>query len=392
MWQKYFHDEDSLVTFFYNNYNTALTNAKKFDEEIKSKAVKVGGNDYAKIVQAATRQAFGGTELVIGPTGEPWLMLKEISSDGNCQTADVIYPHFPIQYYLNPSYIKMLIEPLLFEQESGFFPRKYAMHDLGSNYPRCIGHPSGSEEAMEVEESGNMIILAAAYVKATKDNDFAKKHYKILRQWADYLVQKGLFPGDALTTDDFLGRIKNATNLSLKAIVGLAAMGQISTAANVQSDVTYFNNISKNYSQTWVKYSQDSSKNHTKLGYGMDGSWSMLYNLYPDKLLGTNVIPQSIIDEMDNWYPQVQQKYGVPLLSDKDNKPSHMAKADWTMFQAAVSNTNVKTLLIHLLAKWLDETTSTAPFSDWQDVVSGGSPGFVNRPVIGGVYAPMTLN
>ena len=68
------------------------------------------------------------------------------------------------------------------------------MHDLGAHYPQCTGHRNGSD-AMEVEESANMVIMMAAYVKVTKDNEFAKKHYKIAKQWTDYLVEHGLITG-----------------------------------------------------------------------------------------------------------------------------------------------------------------------------------------------------
>ena len=131
----------------------------------------------------------------MGTPEKPWLMLKEISSDGNCQTVDVIYPHFPVQLYLNPTLLKHMLEPLLDNQERGFFPHKYSMHDLGSSYPRCVGHRDGREEAMEVEESANMLIMMAAYVKATGDKDFAVKHYNIAKQWTQYLVDKGLITG-----------------------------------------------------------------------------------------------------------------------------------------------------------------------------------------------------
>ena len=122
-------------------------------------------------------------------------MLKEISSDGNCQTVDVVYPHFPVQLYLNPTLLKYLLEPLLDNQERGFFPHKYCMHDLGTHYPRCIGHRDGNEEGMEVEESANMLVMMAAYVKATGDKDFATKHYNISKQWTQYLVDHGLITG-----------------------------------------------------------------------------------------------------------------------------------------------------------------------------------------------------
>jgi hypothetical protein len=112
--------------------------------------------------------AFASAEIV-GTKENPWYMVKEISSDGNCQTADVIIPHFPILYYLNPTLIKYMLNPLIEHQEEGFYPHKFAMHDLGSSYPRCVGHLDGKDEWMEVEESANMIIMAAAYLKASKD-------------------------------------------------------------------------------------------------------------------------------------------------------------------------------------------------------------------------------
>jgi hypothetical protein len=71
------------------------------------------------------------------------LFLKEISSDGNIQTVDVLFPAMPIFLYSNPILVKYLLDPLFENQETGQFPQKYAMHDLGPNYPRAIGHPSG---------------------------------------------------------------------------------------------------------------------------------------------------------------------------------------------------------------------------------------------------------
>ncbi len=39
----------------------------------------------------------------------------------------------------------------------------------------------------------------------------------------------------------------------------------------------------------------------------------LLYNLYGDKLLGLNLVPQSIYDMQSTFYPTVVQNYGVPL-------------------------------------------------------------------------------
>ena len=132
---------------------------------------------------------------MVGTPENPWLMVKELSTDGNCQTVDVLYPHFSVQLYLSPKNLKYLLEPLLDNQEKGHFPRKYCMHDLGKHYPRCIGHTDGKEETMEVEESANMVVMMAAYVNATGDKDFAAKHYPIAKQCTQYCVDHGLIPG-----------------------------------------------------------------------------------------------------------------------------------------------------------------------------------------------------
>jgi hypothetical protein len=39
----------------------------------------------------------------------------------------------------------------------------------------------------------------------------------------------------------------------------------------------------------------------------------LLYNLYADRLLGLNLVPQSIYEMQSAFYPTVAQTYGVPL-------------------------------------------------------------------------------
>jgi Domain of unknown function (DUF4965) len=47
---------------------------------------------------------------------------------------------------------------------------------------------------MPVEECGNMIFMALSYSQFTRNTDYLEKHYKILKQWAWYLVNYGLIP------------------------------------------------------------------------------------------------------------------------------------------------------------------------------------------------------
>ena len=353
-------------------------------------------------------------------------MLKEISSDGNCQTVDVIYPHFPVHYYLNPKIIKYLLEPLLDNQEKGFFPHKYCMHDLGSSYPRCVGHPNGKEEAMEVEESANIVIMMSAYVRATNDTQFAKKHYKIAKQWTQFLVDLGLITGfhsflnykklnflyslkgQQLTTDDFLGKQINSTNLAIKAIVGIGGMAQMAEKVGNLTDRDNYRQIAVKYAKTWLELSEDPSGTHIKQSYNKPNTWFMIYNLYADTLLQTNLFPEGVnrnntyfiillifiaikqlYKQQDNWYMSLFERYGLPLKSDWQG-----TKYDWSFFTAASSqNSELRQMFYNHTALFLRERPVKQPFPDRvDDVFKGLYHHNINRPAIGAVFAPFTIN
>jgi hypothetical protein len=80
------------------------------------------------------------------------------------------------------------------------------MHDIGRFYPDAIGYYSSSipdedgEEAMPVEESANMVILAYSYYMATNDSAFLASHFDILKRWTQYLIEKCLYPEHQTTT------------------------------------------------------------------------------------------------------------------------------------------------------------------------------------------------
>lgn len=75
------------LSFFYNDYESARSSASTFDERVKTDSIAAGGQDYLSLTSLAARQAFAAIEYTNTPT-EPWLFMKEISSDGNVNTAD----------------------------------------------------------------------------------------------------------------------------------------------------------------------------------------------------------------------------------------------------------------------------------------------------------------
>lgn len=68
-------------------------------------------------------------------TATPSVFLKEISSDGNVNTVDLIYQSWPIFISLNPGYIKLLFLPIisyLQQPASEGWPNPWVIHDIGT--------------------------------------------------------------------------------------------------------------------------------------------------------------------------------------------------------------------------------------------------------------------
>ena len=137
----------SQVEFFYNDYEQASLLADAFDSQLSRDALAASGQDYLSIVSLAARQAFAGVEFS-NTSGNTLVFLKEISSHGNAQTVDVIFPFHPLTIYTNSNVLKWMLDPLLINQESGHWPNTFSIHDLGSSFPNATGHNNGADESM----------------------------------------------------------------------------------------------------------------------------------------------------------------------------------------------------------------------------------------------------
>jgi Domain of unknown function (DUF5127)/Domain of unknown function (DUF4965) len=147
LWKSYWKDASSMIKFFWNDVATSMSRANALDSTLLKDAYKVGGQAYADIISFSLRQAIGGTEFG-GNKSSPVLYMKEISSDGNMQTVDMLFPSLPVFYHLNADFIKYSLEPLFYQMENGHWPKAFSIHDIGSHYPNATGHADGSEEDM----------------------------------------------------------------------------------------------------------------------------------------------------------------------------------------------------------------------------------------------------
>lgn len=317
LWTSYFDDETSAVSYFYNDYDECSTITSSFDDQISSDSISAGGQDYLSLTSLAVRQAFGALEFTNSPE-TPWVFLKEISSDGNIQTVDVIFPFHPIAIYTNATLLRYILDPLFINQEAGYWPYQFSIHDLGSAFPNATGHNDGNDEMQPLEECGDMLIMTLAYAQRTNDNAYLAQHYDILKQWNNYLVNDSLIPMNQISTDDFAGSLANQTNLAIKGIIGIEAMAQIANRTGNVEDGQNFTNIAHNYVNKWMGFAiagpaGNLTKSHTTLAYGENDTYSLLYNLFGDRELGLDLVPQTVYDMQSEFYPTVFNEYGVPL-------------------------------------------------------------------------------
>ncbi|KAB2572356.1 Six-hairpin glycosidase-like protein [Lasiodiplodia theobromae] len=393
LWLDYFSDDVAALSFFHKDYSTSSDKSTELDNKISSDAIGAAGQDYLTITSLSVRQVFASIQLV-GTKDKHWAFLKEISSNGNMNTVDVIFPAHPLFLYTNPELLKLVMAPLFENQESGQYPNDYAIHDLGAHYPNATGHPDGNDEPMPLEECGNMLIMVLAYYQRTQDLDYLNTHYDILRQWTTFLVDEALYPNNQLSTDDFAGTLANQTNLALKGIIGIEAMSKIADLTGHSDESSTDHDTATSYIDQWQKLAvvpQDgNTPAHTNLAYNDAGSHGLLYNLYADSELSLNLVPQEIYDQQSAFYPTVERTYGVPL----DTRNSY-TKTDWEMFVAAIASQETRDMFHSDIAKWINESPTNRALTDLYETETGNYPSgitFVARPVMGGTFALLLLN
>jgi len=304
---------------------------------------------------------------------------------------DVLYPASPIMLWLNPELLEANMRPLMIYASLPRWKWPFAPHDLGQ-YPLANGQVYGGgerteENQMPVEECGNMLILAAALVEAGGSKEFAAQYRPIFDKWADYLLSKGLDPENQLCTDDFAGHLAHNANLSLKAIVGLAAYAKLLKSINPKGTRSAeIRKKAEGMAKEWVKMANDGD--HFRLAFDNAGSWSQKYNLVWDKALDLKLFPAEVYKKELAFYAKKMGKYGLPL----DNR-SHYTKLDWCVWTACLTDSRTEfDTHVQPLWKWANETPTRVPLSDWFWTHDGKQAGFQARSVVGGVFMPMLVD
>ncbi|KAF8993231.1 hypothetical protein BDQ17DRAFT_1331822 [Cyathus striatus] len=340
---------DDIVQDVIGKFNDIRSKAVNLDNKILADGGAISSN-YSDLISFALRLVFGAMDITIPRassgalnTSDVKIFMKDIGASryvftpSRLSVADSPQSSLPAILYLNASLAGLLLEPLLEYQNSSDYKNVYATPDLGITYPKVQGNTTDTTE-LALENCGNMLIMVLAHAMKSGDGSLLSRYYDLLKQWANYLEQNTLHPAGYINADGESN--PNLSNLALKGIVGMYAMGKISEAAGMSSDASHYQSQAQNYTSQWESLAITSD--HISTVYGDSSSSGLIYNLYAAKLLGQDSISSQIYDQQSQFYSSqigTAPKFGFPYDTNDVGK----AKSHWAMFTAAtVSDSTVR--------------------------------------------------
>ena len=378
----------------HGDYRHVIRKCEQIGENLFCDAVRAGGEKYAEICELSFRQAIAAHKLVLDENGDVLFISKECFSNGCAATVDVSYPSIPLFLIYNPELVKGMMRPIYKYAASDEWQYDFAPHDAG-RYPHVNGQVYGGnrlEKQMPVEECGNMLVMELAVAVATKDISFAAEHIETLDRWVKYLIDNGRDPANQLCTDDFAGHLAHNCNLSLKAIMGIAGYGIIKGMLGDKRAKRKYISMARDMALDWEKRASNGDGSY-RLAFDRPGTFSMKYNIVWDKLLGTEIMPKSVIESEVASYRAHTHPYGLPL----DNRQPY-TKSDWLIWTATLAG-NRDTFEDMVAPLWdaYNSMQSRVPATDWYYTITGQhkaynsssdkvEKSFRNRTVVGGHF------
>ena len=370
----------SKMKAVFNDYESLMQRCKALDEKIYDDGLAVGGSKYADLLSGTFRQTMAAHKLVTDNDGNLLWLSRENNSGGFINTVDITYPSAPLFLVYNPELCRGLMTSQFDYAYTGKWTKGFAAHDLGP-YPNATGQTYGGD--MPVEESADMIILAAMLQKLTGNTDYTLKYWDFMTTWTDYLVENGKDPTNQLCTDDFMGTSSRNTNLALKAIMGVLSYAEMAKMIGKDDVSTAYVKKAKTMMTYWKSQAMTKiSPVHSKLNFGgTSDSWSNKYNMVWDVIWDWNYFEDQRKLDM-KFYQTRMEKYGLPLDSR-----ALINKNDWHMWIASMAEDDAEfQTYMEPMWNYVNETTTRVPLSDLHNADTGTRNGFMARPVVAGYW------
>ena len=375
------HDGTVSIFQLFRRMNTQYANimqrCRDFDRRIYDDGLQAGGAHYAEMLSGVYRHVIAAHKLFQDEEGNLLFFSKENNSNGCVNTVDLTYPEAPLFLCYNPELQKAMMTSIFDYSYSGRWTKPFAAHDLGT-YPIANGQVYGAD--MPIEEAGNMLILAAELCRQDGQTTYVDKYWDIITTWADYLVEHGQDPAEQLCTDDFAGHWAHNANLAVKAIMGIVAYAEMARIKGLTEKADQYLLRARSMAKVWEEQALDGD--HYRLAFDRPDTWSQKYNMVWDKLWNTHIFPDKVMKREMSYYLKKQNTYGLPLDCRQD-----YTKNDWILWTAAMAadqHTFLK--LMEPVYKYMNETDSRVPTSDWYDTKTARMVGFKARSVVGGFW------
>lgn len=368
---------------FHARYDELMKLSRQQDKTIYDDALTSGNVKYAELLSGSYRQVLAAHKLFQDDGGRLLYFSKENNSNGCVNTVDLTYPSAPLFLMYNTDLQKGMMTSIFEYSKTGRWNKQFAAHDLGT-YPHANGQVYGGD--MPLEESGNMLTLAAMICMIEGNTDWIDKYWSICSTWVSYLVKNGQDPAEQLCTDDFAGHWAHNANLSIKAIMAIAGYAQMARMRGSESTYERYMGIATKMAQIWEQDACDGD--HYRLAYDRSNTWGQKYNLVWDKLWGIYIFPNGVVDRELAFYLTKQKTYGLPL----DSRENY-SKSDWVIWTASMAD-DTETFLKFSdpIWKWVNECRTRWPLSDWYWTDSPNIRGFRARSVIGGFWMKVLMD
>ena len=388
-WKKERDSIDKLIKLALDEYDDILIRCDVFAKDLTEKAKKFGGETYCELLKLAYRQTIAAHTLCEDEAGNILFISRECGSGAHAATVDVTYPTIPLFLLYNPELVAGMIRPIfkyaLQEPWKGLY--SFAPHDAGffpilngQTYP--CGNGLNESTQMPVEECGNMLLICAALSVAKNSLEFDNEEWKLLHQWCDYLLKNGADPGEQLCTDDFAGHLAHNCNLSIKAIMGVAAFAMLCDMRGESKNAEVHLKIARDMAKDWVKRA-DNGDGTYRLVFDKPDTFSMKYNAVWDFLFDLHIFPEGAFDkELKSYLEKHTNRYGVPL----DNRNDY-TKSDWILWTATMMERKQDfEMAVAPLWSCYNETRCRWAMGDLYFSSTADMKDFENRTVQGGLF------